>query len=122
MKDLETLLYLYSEDLFTKDNFKDYSNAMHRVGAMMFNVFKGWGYITEHRTYAIDRKKDLYKLTPKAKRVVKEFYEVLYGERPIADKELGEMTKYVKPLHKRGYVKTINRMRNELKTKSVTKL
>jgi hypothetical protein len=78
IEELELLLFLYSEQYFTKDKLREFNSICSwdkkRVDRMME---RGWMQIFRPNT---NRKKRLYKLTIKAKTLVKKLYQKLEGE------------------------------------------
>ena len=78
IEELELLLFLYSEQYFTKDKLKEFNSICSwdkkRVDKLMDN---GWIQIFRPNT---NRVKRLYKLSIKAKQMITRLYKILDGE------------------------------------------
>lgn len=78
IEELELLLFLYSEQYFTKDKLKEFNSICswdkRRVDKMLE---QGWLQIFRPNT---NRRKRLYKLSVKAKQLVTSLYKRLEGE------------------------------------------
>tara|TARA_Y100001972_G_scaffold42480_1_gene52375 strand:- start:224 stop:667 length:444 start_codon:yes stop_codon:yes gene_type:complete len=76
--DLEMLLFLYSEDIFSKDKFEEFDNLLS-WDKERFNRLYNQGWIEVFRKRKKTRK-SLYSLTFKTQRVIGDIYKKLSGE------------------------------------------
>ena len=76
--DLEMLLFLYSEDIFSKDKFEEFDNLLS-WDKERFNRLYNRGWIEVFRKRKKTRK-SLYSLTFKTQRVIGDIYKKLSGE------------------------------------------
>tara|TARA_R110000751_G_scaffold213448_1_gene316998 strand:+ start:421 stop:903 length:483 start_codon:yes stop_codon:yes gene_type:complete len=100
--DLEMLLYLYSEDIFNKEQFKKYEEIMSWDEKRFRMLLRdGWIHVWRKRE---GNKATLYELTYKAKRIITMIYKKLNGE------EIAE-TAHSNPLfrHDASYVQKVYR-------------
>jgi hypothetical protein len=83
LAELETILFLYSEKLFTRTQFENYSNFLswnkHRFNKLLR---EGWIYIWRHRG---DQETHLYEVSFKGKKMVNTIYKKLLGLEPIPE-------------------------------------
>lgn len=81
--DLDMMLFLYSERLFTRDCFNDFSMTMS-WDANRFNrmLTDGWVIIWRNRGY---HEANLYELSFKGKRLVTSVYKKLNGRESISE-------------------------------------
>jgi len=76
--DLDMLLFLYSEDYFSKDKFKEFDQLLSwNVNRFDKLLRDGWIEIFRKR---VGKHKALYELSYKAKRVINSIYKKLNGE------------------------------------------
>tara|TARA_R100001244_G_scaffold92957_1_gene70060 strand:- start:315 stop:692 length:378 start_codon:yes stop_codon:yes gene_type:complete len=76
--DLDMLLFLYSEDYFSKDKFKEFDQLLSwNVNRFDKLLRDGWVEIFRKR---VGKHKALYELSYKAKRVINSIYKKLNGE------------------------------------------
>jgi len=76
--DLDIILFLYSEDYFSKDKFNDFDKLL-TWDKNRFDSLRKDGWITVFRKN-VGNKKGLYELSYKAKRVANSVYKKLNGE------------------------------------------
>jgi hypothetical protein len=83
LAELETILFLYSEKLFTRTQFKEHSNYMS-WDKNRFNKLlrEGWIYIWRHRS---THETHLYEVSYKGKKMVNTIYKKLLGLEPIPE-------------------------------------
>lgn len=82
-QDLEMLLFLKSEEYFSREKFKEYGRTMSWHPTRLKEMIdRGWVEI--FRPYK-NFKKAIYKLSPKAKHVLNSVYRKLEGEEPFTD-------------------------------------
>jgi hypothetical protein len=81
--DLEMILFLYSEKLFTRTQFADYSKFMS-WDKERFNrlLNSNWIYIWRHRNH---QETHLYEVSYKGKKMVNSIYKKLLGLEPIPE-------------------------------------
>jgi hypothetical protein len=82
-QDLEMLLFLKSEDYFTREKFVEYARTMSWDPKRLKKMIDA-GWIEIFRPYK-NFKKAIYKLSLKAKHVLNSIYRKLDGEEPITD-------------------------------------
>ena len=76
--DLEMLLFLYSEDIFNKEQFKKYEEVMSWEYPRFARLLRDdWIHVWRKRE---GNKATLYELTYKAKRIITMIYKKLNGE------------------------------------------
>tara|TARA_R110000751_G_scaffold27669_3_gene72950 strand:+ start:4325 stop:4753 length:429 start_codon:yes stop_codon:yes gene_type:complete len=76
--DLDMILFLYSEDYFSKDKFKEFDQLLSwNVNRFDKLLRDGWIEVFRKR---VGNRKALYELSYKAKRVVNSIYKKLNGE------------------------------------------
>ena len=76
--DLDMLLFLHSEDIFSKDKFKEFNNMLGWDVSRFERLRKdGWIEIFRNR---MGRRKALYQLSYKTQRVITSIYKKLNGE------------------------------------------
>ena len=76
--DLDMLLFLYSEDYFSKDKFKEFDELLSWNVNRFDQLLKdGWIEVFRKR---VGNRKALYELSYKAKRVINSIYKKLNGE------------------------------------------
>lgn len=76
--DLDMLLFLYSEDYFSKDKFKEFDELLSwNVNRFDSLLRDGWIEVFRKR---VGNRKALYELSYKAKRVINSIYKKLNGE------------------------------------------
>ena len=76
--DLDVILFLYTEDYFSKDKFKEFDRLLS-WDVDRFNRLNRDGWITVFRK-RLGKRKALYELSYKGKRVVVSIYKKLSGE------------------------------------------
>ena len=76
--DLEMLFFLYSEKIFKKENFDDY-NELFPWDKKRFARLLKEGWIEYYRKTSVHKKANLYQLTRKGRRIIKELYELMDG-------------------------------------------
>lgn len=79
--DLEMMLFLYSEDLFSRDDFEKYEMIMS-WDVVRFQRLLSDGWIRKWRPSS-NKQKALYTLSYKGKKFVNSFYKKLSGEEFI---------------------------------------
>jgi len=78
LSQLEMLLFLYSEDVFSTEKFAEFNQLMSWDKKRFYKLKKqGWIELFRPKT---SRKKPLYQLSYKAQRVVNSVYKKLSGE------------------------------------------
>jgi hypothetical protein len=83
LAELETILFLYSEKLFTRTQFKEHSNYMSWDKNRFNKLLKeGWIYIWRHRS---THETHLYEVSFKGKKMVNTIYKKLLGIEPIPE-------------------------------------
>jgi DNA-binding MarR family transcriptional regulator len=76
--ELDMLLFLYSEDYFSKDKFKEFDELLSwNVNRFDKLLRDGWIEVFRKR---VGNRKALYELSYKAKRVINSIYKKLNGE------------------------------------------
>ena len=83
-EDLEILLYLYDEDLFTRNQFRKFEGILS-WDRSRFNDLQSKGYIVIWREKKHHRQAKLYTLSVKAKRICATLYKKLLQEEPIPE-------------------------------------
>ena len=81
---LELMLYLYSEDVFTKDMFNEMANTIN-WDKNRFQELLEAGYIRKWRDGKKSRVATLYELTQSAKLMCSHTYKKLTGEEEISE-------------------------------------
>ena len=84
--DLEMLLFLYSENLFSRDDFEKYEMIMSWDVARFNNLLSD-GWINKWRGHT-NKEKALYTLSYKGKRLMETIYKKLSGEEIISENRL----------------------------------
>jgi hypothetical protein len=83
LAELETILFLYSEKLFTRTQFADYSNFMSWDKDRFNKLLReGWIYIWRHRS---THETHLYEVSHKGKKMVNTIYKKLLGLEPLPE-------------------------------------
>jgi hypothetical protein len=83
--DLEMILFLYSEKLFTRTQFDNYSNIMSWDRERFNRLLKDdWVYIWRKRSH---QEANLYEVSYKAKKMVISIYKKLLGLEPIPESD-----------------------------------
>lgn len=82
--ELEMLLFLYDEDLFTKETFNEYSSTMS-WDKRRFTDMSEKGYIKVWRERKETQRSTLYELTFTAKRICDHTYKKLMREEIISE-------------------------------------
>tara|TARA_R110000824_G_scaffold54463_17_gene150325 strand:- start:3929 stop:4498 length:570 start_codon:yes stop_codon:yes gene_type:complete len=82
-QDIELLFFLYSENLFTRKDFKEFCYTLS-WDRKRFTRFVKEGWIIEWRK-STAHQTALFELSFKAKRLVNSVYRKLLGEEPISD-------------------------------------
>jgi len=104
LPDLEILLYLYSEEYFSEKVFVDWGQIMSwEKNRMQRMIDEGWIQVFRAKT---KRRKAMYSLTLKAKKMVSTFYKTIEGEtitenpnyNPLFKKDAKFSDKVYKPL------------------------
>ena len=76
--DLDMLLFLYSEEIFSKKKFEEFDNLLIWDGERFNRLYKeGWIEIFRNRKKTT---KSLYSISFKTERVISGIYKKLYGE------------------------------------------
>ena len=101
--DLDMLLFLYSEDYFSKDTFAEYANVLS-WDSDRFNRLLRDGWIQSFRKNT-GRKKALYKISDKTKNMISSMYDILNGDEIPT-------TIYANPMFKRNVKYTDKVYRN----------
>lgn len=82
-REFELLCFLFSERLFTKSNFQEYSEVFSWDRDRFFKMKReGWVTIWQERTRTTTT---VYELSPKAKSLMKSVYRKLNGKEPISE-------------------------------------
>jgi hypothetical protein len=76
--DFDMLLFLYSEDYFTRDTFKEFA-ALVSWEKERFNRLMKEGWIYKFRSHSRNSKA-LYHMTDKGRNIIKDVYRKLNGE------------------------------------------
>lgn len=82
--DLELLLYLYDEGVFTKTDFKVFTQCMNWKKGR-FEELVERGFIRKWRSRSTTKHADLYELTQTAKLICSHTYKKLMQEEPISE-------------------------------------
>jgi len=82
--ELEMLLFLYGENLFTRRDFDDYQKIMG-WNIERFNGLVTDGWVIKWRERHARTESDLYTLSFKAKRIMNAFYKKLSGDDVISE-------------------------------------
>ena len=83
LADLEMILFLYSEKLFTRTQFDTYSNIMSWDRERFNRLLReDWIYIWRKRSH---QETNLYEVTYKGKKMVNSIYKKLLGLEPIPE-------------------------------------
>jgi hypothetical protein len=83
--DLEMILFLYSEKLFTRTQFDNYSNIMSWDRERFNRLLKDdWIYIWRKRSH---QEANLYEVSYKGKKLVNSIYKKLLGLEPIPESD-----------------------------------
>lgn len=81
--DLEMLLFLYTEGLFTRDQYNEYNNILTWDRERFYRLMNdGYIHVWRERGWA---ECNYYELTFKAKKMVSTIYKKLNGEEPISE-------------------------------------
>lgn len=81
--DLEILLFLYSEKLFTRTQFSEFSNFLSWDKERFNRLLKeDWIYIWRHRNH---QETHLYEVSYKGKKMINSIYKKLLGLEPIPE-------------------------------------
>jgi hypothetical protein len=112
--DLDFLVYLYSEKLFTRQQFKDHSNHIS-WDARRFNrlLEEGWIYVWRKGSM---NEANLYDTSYKAKKMVNTMYKRLLGIEPIP--ETTRRSKIIRkkaPYSHKVLAMAVSRFNNEVK-------
>lgn len=83
LHELETMLYLYNQNIFTKTQFEEYREIHSWRGTMFDEMYKR-GLIGVWRE-AFGRNHTLYELSASGKRICGRFYKILIGEMDISE-------------------------------------
>jgi len=111
--DLDILLFLYSEDYFSKDKFKEFNNLLS-WDVKRFNRLFSEGWIESFRKRTGNRRA-LYHLTFKATRMIDSMYKKLNGEE-IPDTQNGNPMFYKNVKYSdKVYKNMIIKMNKEIK-------
>lgn len=81
--ELEMMFFLYTEDIFTKTKFKEYSNIMPMDRRKLERMIRQ-GWIRKWRSEQ-DKRYALYELTFQAKKLVNSIYRKMNGEENISE-------------------------------------
>ena len=76
--DLDMVLFLYSEEYFTKDKFAEFNNVIS-WDAARFERLRRRGWIEVFRKHA-GRKKSIYRTSEKTIKVISSMYDILNGD------------------------------------------
>ena len=97
--DLDMLLFLYSEEYFTKEKFEEF-DALLSWDKCRFEKLRERGFIAPLRTRAIGNKA-IYQLTTKSKAMIQSIYRKLSGEEiPVSQSQNRMFAKNVSYLDK----------------------
>ncbi len=80
--ELETILFLYSENVFNKTKWNEYAMVMPMDRRLLERMIKN-GWINAWRVEE-DKRQKLYEISLKSKRIVIEIYRKLEGESPLS--------------------------------------
>ena len=111
--DLDMLLFLYSEDIFSKEKFDEFDNLLS-WNEDRFNRLLRDGWIEVFRKEP-KKFKTLYDLSYKSQRVISSIYKKLSGEEIPADKNNRMFAKNVKYSDEvyRNMILEMNRLRRQ---------
>ena len=111
--DLDMLLFLYSEDIFSKEKFDEFDNLLS-WNEDRFNRLLRDGWIEVFRKEP-KKFKTLYDLSYKSQRVISSIYKKLSGEEIPADKNNRMFAKNVKYSDKvyRNMIIEMNKLRQQ---------
>lgn len=82
--DLDMILFLYDEDIFTKDIFNDFARTMS-WNKERFSQMVEAGYIKKWRDRKETQRSNLYELTISSKRICNHMYKKLTQEEVISE-------------------------------------
>jgi hypothetical protein len=83
LSELETIMFLYSEKLFTRTQFINYSNFMYWDRQRFDKLLNdGWIYIWRKRNH---QETNLYEVSFKGKKMVNTIYKKMLGLEPIPE-------------------------------------
>lgn len=112
---VELMLFLYSEGLFTKAQFKEFKECMSWDRNMFFNMLND-GWIVKFRERK-GKQSTLYELGFKGKRVCASIYKILNKEEIISeDRRRNPMFRDDTNYGNKVYRKMIIRMNKEIKS------
>lgn len=114
--DIEMMLFLYSEKLFTKDSFEEFNEIMSWDKNRFHNLLKeGWIIVWRKRK---GREATLYELGFKGKRVCSAIYKKLNMEETVSeDRRRNPIFNPNADYSKKVYRKLIKKMNKEIKSK-----
>lgn len=108
-EDLEMLFFLYSESVFDKTLFDDYGKIFSWDSRRLARLIKE-GWISEDTRFSRSRSRKLYRLSNRAKYMIRNIYAYLDGSEPIpTDANKNPLFK-----RKRGYME--RKLANEMLT------
>lgn len=112
--DIEMLLFLYSEGLFTRNNFEEFDEIMHWDKNRFHNLLKeGWIIVWRKKK---GHQATLYELGFSGKRICSTIYKKLNKEETISeDGQRNSMFKKGASYSEKVYRKIIKRMNIEIK-------
>lgn len=82
--ELDMILFLYDEDIFTKDIFNDFARTMSWDKERFSSMVES-GYIKKWRDRKETQRSNLYELTISAKRICNHMYKKLMQEEVISE-------------------------------------
>ena len=114
LPDLEMLLFLYSERLFTRTDFNEFEE-LFSWDVRRFDKLRRDGWIHVWRK-AKGSEPALYEVTRATRQLIDEFYKKLSGESPIAETDRNNVIfKKNSPYTDKVYRRAIKRMNKETK-------
>lgn len=114
LHDLELLLFLYSEGLFTRTEFKEFTQ-MYSWDKYRFEKLRQQGWIHKWREHK-GKQAALYEVSQKTRQVITSFYKKLAYEQPISEDKrrnpiFGTAANYTDKIYRRS----IRRMNAEMR-------
>ena len=118
--ELETLLFLYNQKLFTKTDFEEYREIYSWNNMMFTNLY-------ERNLIAVWREKrgnlcQLYELSTSGKRIITTFYKILTGEMNISESAKRNPIFKKKSYSDKVYANAIKKMNADEDRKKLTQL
>lgn len=120
INELELLLYMYDEDLFTKNQIINDFRGFFNIGSAAFKRMVSREFIMFWRNYGYGVG-STYTISPLGKRIVKEFYGKLHGDEIFSEKDLNNENFKASPMYSPAYLNMIKKMSEEIKESRIRK-